>query len=323
MSNETHTQIVKTVLSASAGIGCALSAAFGDSTDAANAASGAACDDVRPFYWEIGGESGSPIVSGQVGGTTYDRNTVMGIASASKWIFGAYVLERYLGPPTGTSGATIISALNMSEGHTSFSPVSCAFTTYVNGCHVIGSNDDVDGSKVGYFNYGGGDGQYAAADTGLLALNAKNKTTLLAEVNSYLSLDSDFSYNFPAVAGGMSASAAAYAEFLQNLMNGTYTMSYYLGDNAVTTQCAECSSPFGTADVHYSYFHWIEDNSGGTLPNSTVLTAGDGSFSSPGALGFYPWISADQETYGIVATDDASFQESYVCGKAIREAYFD
>ncbi|PQA86387.1 hypothetical protein [Hyphococcus luteus] len=297
-------------------------AAFADSTDATNAANGSACNDIRPFYWEIGEDSGGPVVSGQVGGTDYARDTQIGIASASKWIFGAYVLERYYGPPTGSAGATIVSALNMQEGHTSFSPLYCAFTTYVNGCHMIGSNDDVDSSKVGYFNYGGGDGQYAAADTGLLGLNTKTATTLLNEVNSYLSLGSDFEYNFPAVAGGMRSSAEDYAAFLQNLMDGTYVMSSYLGDSAVNTQCTECSSPFGSVDLHYSYFHWVEDQTGGNLPNGTSVSAGDGSFSSPGALGFYPWISADKETYGIVATDDASFQESYVCGVAIRDAYF-
>ncbi len=313
----------KIVSSACVSISGALSAAIAGVNDATTAANGSACEDIRPFYWEIGEDSGGPVVSGQVGGTTYGRDTVMGIASASKWIFGAYVLERYWGPPTGSSGAIIVSALNMQQGHTSFSPGSCSYTTYVNGCHVIGSNDDVDSSKVGYFNYGGGDGQYAAADSGLLNLGSRSVSTLLNAINNYLNLGSDFSYSMPAVAGGMRASAGDYAAFLQNLMDGTYVMSSYLGDNAVATQCAQCSSPFGSADVHYSYFHWVEDNTGGSLPNGAPLGAGDGAFSSPGALGFYPWISADKETYGIVATDDASFQESYICGKAIRDAYFD
>lgn len=301
---------------------CSGGASYAGAIDATNAANGADCNDIRPFYWEIGGDTGGPVVSGQVGGTTVARNTQIRIASASKWVFGAYVLERYYGLPAGSAGATIISALNMQEGHTSFSPGLCALTAYVNGCHLIGANDNVEAGKVGYFNYGGGDGQYIAADTGLLGLNARNATTLLSEVNSYLSLGADFEYSFPAVAGGMRSSAKDYAAFLQNLMDGTYVMSSYLGDSPVNTQCADCNSPFGTVDAHYSYYHWIEDQTGGNLPNGTAVSAGDGVFSSPGALGFYPWISADKQTYGIIATDDASFQESYVCGVAIRDAYF-
>lgn len=98
---------------------------------ATNAANGPDRDAARPFYWEIGGSSGAPLVSGQVGG-----------------IHG------------GPSGNTIVSALNMLEGYTNFSTGACSLTRTVEKCHTVGDNDVVDPSKVGFFNYGGGDGQY-------------------------------------------------------------------------------------------------------------------------------------------------------------------
>ena len=292
-----------------------------DAQDAIAAASGSDCTAAQPFYWEIGQSSGSPLVSGQSGGTTYNRNTTVTLASASKWVFGAYVVERYNGIPTGSSGATIVSSLKMLEGHTSFGPVKCAFTSTVSACHTIGTNDNVDSSKVGYFNYGGGDGQYAAAGSSLLNLGSKTKSQLLSEVNSYLNLGSSFAYKNPGVSGGMEGNAADYATFLQNLMDGTYVMSSHLGASAVSTQCTQCNSPFGSADMHYSLHHWVEDNTGGQLPGGASLSAGDGSFSSAGAKGFYPWISSDKQYYGIISTEGDS-ESSYICGKAIREAYF-
>lgn len=313
-------------LVAGAALVCCMSlgapAAHAVNTQAAtNAANGPACNAARPFYWEIGGYSGAPLVSGQVGGTQFNRNTTVNIASASKWPFGAYVLQRYGGIPGGSSGNTIMSALNMLEGHTNFSTGACSLTRTVEKCHTVGDNDVVDPSKVGFFNYGGGDGQYAAAAASLLNLGPLNTAGLLSEVNSYLSLGPSFAYNYPGVAGGMSANAAHYVAFLQKLMNGTYVMSNYLGHNSVATQCAACSSPYGTADMHYAQFYWIEDNTGGSLPNGTPLTAGDGVFSSLGAFGFYPWISANKQYYGVISMD-GNYEDSYVCGKAIRGAFF-
>ena len=323
MKSSMQSKILKSIAVAVVSFVGSVSVVHAGTSEATAAANGPSCNAVRPFYWEIGRKWGGPIVSGQVGGAVYDRNTQIRIASASKWIFGAYVLERYDGPPRGSAGATIVSSLNMKQGHTGFKSGLCTFTNTVQGCHLIGPNNRVEQRKVGYFNYGGGDGQYAAADSGLLDLGSKDVNGLLSEVNSYLNLGGSFAYDFPAVAGGMRASAADYATFLQKLMKGAYVMSNYLGGSPVNTQCPQCSSPFGTADLHYSYYHWIEDHTGGVLPNGSPLSAGDGAFSSPGALGMYPWISANKRRYGIVSTDTSNAQDSYVCGKAIRDAYYD
>lgn len=294
-----------------------------DTAAATAAANGSSCTAARPFYWEIGGSSGAPIVSGQVGGTTYARTTTVDIGSASKWIFGAYVVERYNGIPGGSSGATIVSALNMLEGYTNFSPALCLITAKVSSCHTIGNNDTVDSSKVGDFNYGAGDGQYAAANSGLLNLGSKNKPGLLAELDAYLNLGASFTYNTPQVANGLTASPADFADFLQNIMDGTYEISNYMNYNPVDTVCSNCSSPMGSIDMHYSLYHWIEDHTGGTLPGGASLGTGDGTHSSAGAYGFYPWITSDLQYYGIVSREEAAgaYEDSLVCGKAIRDAF--
>ena len=50
------------------------------------------------FYWEIGDVDG-PLASGSVG-TLYGPDSEMNIASASKFLWGAYVLERFKSDPS-------------------------------------------------------------------------------------------------------------------------------------------------------------------------------------------------------------------------------
>ncbi|HET8710602.1 MAG TPA: hypothetical protein VFM32_04455, partial [Spongiibacteraceae bacterium] len=64
---------------------------------------------------------------------------------------------------------------------------------------------------------------------------------------------------------------------------------------------------------HYSLNHWVEDSGDD-----------DGAFSSPGAFGFYPWISADKQWYGILAREDRmpnAAKESVYCGVKLRRAW--
>jgi hypothetical protein len=126
----------------------------------------------------------------------------------------------------------------------------------------------------------------------------------------------------------MQANPADYATFLQKIMNGTYVISSYLNLNPVVTSPCDTGitgcSPFGTVDFHFSLNHWIEDNTGGTFPiHGTTLTAGDGAFSGPGAYGFYPWITSDQQYYGIISTQGAvgNYEYTIPCGRAIRAAF--
>ena len=63
----------------------------------------------------------------------------------------------------------------------------------------------------------------------------------------------------------------------------------------------------------YSLGHWVEDAPGD-----------DGAFSSPGLFGFYPWITADHQTWGILARNHLAKDAWYAsaqCGAVIRKAW--
>jgi hypothetical protein len=94
-------------------------------------------------------------------------------------------------------------------------------------------------------------------------------------------------------------------------------MKDYLGTHPVCTLPGSCpgaiESPVPVA-WHYSLNHWVEDDPGN----------GDGAFSSPGAFGFYPWISADKQWYGILARVSrrpGAYKESVYCGIKLRHAW--
>ena len=69
---------------------------------------------------------------------------------------------------------------------------------------------------------------------------------------------------------------------------------------------------------HYSIGHWVEDD---------PTTNGDGSFSSPGAYGYYPWIDPSKTYYGLVArsvpngTGLSEGYQSAQCGRLLRAAW--
>lgn len=313
------------------GLACSVGAHAYDVDAAIEAADSGVCDDARPFYWEIGGASGAPIVGGAVGDANLSRSDVHHLASASKWVFGAYVVQRYNGIPGGVGGVKIVRALNMKAGYTHLDDSLCvegseSESYTVADCFYDGDNSDRDLPPYDFF-YDSGHAQHAATDAALLNLGAKTKASLLAEINNQLNLGPTFEYAATNVSGGMKASAADYAVFLQKIMDGTYVMSSHLEDFAVPTACTfwwNCpSSPAGSVDFHYSLHHWIEDNTQGTLPNGKALGAGDGAYSSAGAFGFYPWITNDLQYYGIISREGESGSggDSLVCGRAIRAAF--
>jgi len=102
----------------------------------------------------------------------------------------------------------------------------------------------------------------------------------------------------PQLAGGLVMSPDAYATVLRKMMAGTLQMGALLGTQPVCTNPLTCGfdkatiPPIPTSESwHYSAAHWVEDDP----------VVGDGSFSSPGVFGFYPWIDATKTLYGIVA----------------------
>ena len=279
-------------------------------TAAETAATGsAACKAIGDFYWEIG-DRDRTLASGQIG-TDVSATTSIKIASASKWVFGAYVLEK-LGSRVKPSHHQV-EALEMRSGYTDFNPFNCLLSRTVEGCFDAGNNSGQKSGDIGRFSYGGGHSQKLAIELGL---GRDNDDELTREVFGYVGTGTGLRYGHPQLAGGLEGPPAGYAAFLRRIVAGQLRMQKYLGYEPVCTLPASCpsatSSPVPEA-WHYSLDHWIEDAPGG-----------DGAYSSPGLLGFYPWISADKSTYGLVARERLSKTaawDSVQCGREIRRAW--
>ncbi len=275
-----------------------------------------ACAPIQPFYWEIG-DKADRLASGSVqsggGAAVYTSQSVMSIASASKWVYGAYVVQRRQGHLTDDD----IKFLTFRSGYTSFS--SCLPNQTVDECVAYQSNGEHSSLTDGRFSYGGGHMQKHASLNGLGALG---NVRLAAEIQSQLGVDINLSYAQPQLAGGIVTSAEAYAVFLRKILSGTLLMHGMLGANAVCTNPATCPSgeavntPIPASESYrYSIGHWVEDDP----------INGDGAFNSAGAFGFYPWIDASKTWYGIIARRDTTETNngfrSQQCGQLIRKAW--
>ncbi|HSI03519.1 MAG: hypothetical protein ACAI38_17415 [Myxococcota bacterium] len=267
-----------------------------------------ACADIHPFYWEVGRSSGAT-ASGSVG-AGYDANTELTIASASKWFYGAYVIQRRAGLPTEQD----IHFLTFKSGYTGFGVGACPAAGTIDGCLAVGSNGDYIAEEDGFFRYGGGHMQKHAS---LIGLGAMKNAELAAEVRGQLGSDVPLSYNNPQPAGGGSITPAGYAVFLRKLVGGELHLAALLGSHAVCTNPLTCDEALGAPvpgdeSWHYSLGHWVEDDP----------VVGDGAFSSPGAFGLYPWVDAGKTTYGIIARQALGGAISSAdCGRLVRKAW--
>lgn len=270
-----------------------------------------ACNAVRPFYWEMGSAS-AKMASGSVKSsnstTTYGPNTPMAIASASKWLYAAYVAQRRSGQMT----AEDVKQLTLRSGYTNMYTV-CSASQTVDACLAANGNGSYNPNTDNRFYYGSGHMQKHASVLGLGALAPK---ALGKELQAQLGTDLLIGYNQPAVAIGAYATPDAYARFLRKLMNNQLRISSLLGSNKVCTSPGTCGlnvamvSPVSNA-WSYSLGHWVEDDAGG-----------DGAFNSLGALGFYPWIDASRSYYGVLARmAEGGMDGSKQCGQLIRKSW--
>lgn len=262
---------------------------------AADAANGPACAGMTPLYWEIGDASGV-LASGSVALSRHNitRTDELTIASASKWPYGAYVNE----VTRGQLSVDDLKYLNFESGWSTFSQCNPG-DTVASCASTVGYNKRADGK----FDYSGGHMQRHAVTMGLGTLNAAQLGTTINSV-----LGTTFAYSEPQPAGGIFTSTAAYAAFLQKVMSGQLIDGSYLQANQVETQgrAVAVFSPV-PEPWHYGRGHWVEL---------------DGTASSPGAFGFYPWITADKKLYGILARSaPAGAWDSVTCGREIRKAY--
>jgi hypothetical protein len=272
------------------------------------ASTNAYCTAVSPFYYELGDRNGA-IVSGSIG-ATYTATTQMNIASASKWLFGAYVAE----VRAGVMSADDTRATHMLSGYASMGS-ACGAGATVASCFAFGGNDTYTAAKLDRYNYDSGHFQKWGVDNGMATMTGADVA------NAYqTTLGITSTFNGPLLAGGAIMSAADYAVFLRRILNNQLRITSLLGDRKTCTQPgAACPtadvSPITVEAWNYSVGHWVEDDP----------AVGDGAFSSAGAFGFYPWIDSTKTYYGILAREDMTGTNrgyaSAQCGRLIRKAY--
>jgi hypothetical protein len=337
----------------------------GDSTPAVapvSAAAQAAMDTVAgnalcseatlgSYYWEIGNQSGI-LASGTVG-SGVDDSTLMNIASASKWIYAAYVVEQKGGVPDPSAD---VPFLNFTSGHANFQVPICrgadgtvdpsvgACLLHLNtndnqlyGAQVAGGSNPAGADVTDVFAYDSGHMQVHANINGLG--DASDDALATAIVPVVLGSGASFTYSNPQLAGGGNTNAATYRIFLKRLLAdspsplkmGALLQPTGSDPYAVATTGTPTSGP-GAGETaispisepwHYGLGHWIEDNN---ATDSAALNAvNDGSYNSGGALGFYPWVNSDRTMYGILARNSSTTgnegYDSAQCGRLIRLAY--
>ncbi len=266
------------------------------------------CKAIAPFYYEIGNKSHA-ILGDSIGFKAPDAYTEMDIASASKWIMGAYTVEKL----QGRLSANVISLLNFTSGYDQFT--KCGESLTVAECQASGTNGNQTLENIGKFHYNGGHLQKLGVVMGIGALDAQ---MLGQEMTSVLGFN--VKYFSPQLAGAVETSADEYAKFLRHIMNNELLMGRFLGRHAVCASPEFCpdkavGSPISKElDYDYSLAHWVENDA----------KTGDGSFSSAGAFGFYPWVDKYKNFYGIIARKALSpgaGQKSMFCGQKIRKAF--
>jgi len=271
-----------------------------------------ACNEIRPFYWEIGDRDGSAVSGSEDApgdSTTYLASSTLAIASASKWLYASYVVQK-LG---GVLAERDLRFLTMRAGYTDFQ--GCSATQTVDSCLASPRNGGYRADIDGRFFYDGGHMQKHAS---LMGLGAMGNRALAAEMRGQLGNDVVLAFAQPQPPGGFVMSPDAYAQVLRKMIRGELQIGALLGSTAVCTNGLTCSSAAyapvpGSESWHYSVGHWVEDDP----------VVGDGAFSSAGAFGFYPWIDASKRYYGIVARTAASGSgyASAKCGRLVRKAW--
>jgi hypothetical protein len=243
-------------------------------------------------------------------GTRYSADTAMAWASATKWVFAAYVVQ--------VRGAVLsdedVRHLTFRSGHTSF--IGCLPGQTVDGCLAFpAANGAYTAATDGRFFYDGGHMQKLASVVGLGALNSE---ALGAEMRRVLGSDIALSFSQPQLAGGAQGTPADYARFLRALLQGRLQLGEQLGRHAVCTNPVTCPNALftpvpGSESWSYALGHWVE----------TDPAVGDGAFSSAGAFGLYPWIDASRRWYGLLARQvpAGGGDGSARCGRLIRQAW--
>jgi hypothetical protein len=296
------------------------------------------CVAVQPFYWEIGDATGQ-LDGASVGADAPTRSTPMAIASASKWLYAGYAVQKI--GVANLDPAGDVPFLNFTSGYSQFGSGAqkgaCLQTQSVQQCLDGNTSLPNNPSTAGLFNYDSEHMQVHAVSP-QMQLGADFNEDL---ANAILVTDTGVafdatanSFTQPLLAGGVGTSAGTYASFLMGILSGTLAMHDVVVNDAqplgtalykVATTGVGTSSPISdalnaagvTEAWNYSLGHWVEDDP----------TYGDHATSSAGAFGFYPWIDSAMTYYGILARKAPQDPETYEgfqsaqCGRLIRQAW--
>jgi len=182
-----------------------------------------ACSPVRPFYWEIGNRDAA-LASGSVSSGTsnavYTAKSLMSMASASKWLYASYVVQRRGGLLTDED----TKFLNFRSGYTNFD--QCEPSQTVGECDASGTNGDYTAANAGEFFYNGGHMESHATLNGLAGMNNQ---ALATEIRSQLGTDIALSYSQPQLAGGIYMTPTAYALALRKMISGQLMIGHVAG----------------------------------------------------------------------------------------------
>jgi len=268
------------------------------------------------YYWEVGDGTGSK-VSGTVAGTDSPTGTTeMWIFSSSKWLYASSVLQKRNGVLDANND---VPYLNFTSGYSDYgnAPI-CLDSSTVDSC-FIGHDGRQNSSTIGRFAYDSGHLQHHASV--IMNMGEFDGGALTSDVNAQIG-NVVAGYELPQLAAGVRATPQAYASFLRRLLRNELFMGAQLGTHKVCaqSQASGCNAAYTPDSIggevwSYSLGHWVEDDP----------VVGDRAFSSAGGGGFYPWIDAGKDYYGIVARhstlESAAGYHSAQCGRLIRQAW--
>jgi hypothetical protein len=315
----------------------------------ATVANNALCTDLTIFYYELGnatkplfsgtggkhyaattGDSASPpYACSQSGIGTFDNGCPESVdvtsrtqkvtwASASKWVYGAFVAETQQVAGGGPASVPTVQQpyMNFTSGYTNMTDngKACSGSMTPDACLALNPlYTETVAAHVGIFDYDSGHFENHAGTFGSLGPTTSGTSgTLTSSVVKELGVDWTSFYTSPLIAGGIYGPIEDYVTFLQAIMSGSLAISKDMTYGAACTQegasytvspsgksvtpftCNAGGSPLAPAKDYYSFGHWIE---------SDAAFGGDYSFSSAGSYGVYPALTQDLSLYEVVSRD--------------------
>jgi|GEM_PF-1402793 len=295
-------------------------------------AGGTLCKSQQPYYWEIGNTekieiNGSLGVADNRTGRTLGPRQQNMVGSAGAFLASALLIEKAFEKQSRLT-AEQIDLLRMRSPYTAPDSAGCTHALTIKSCfgNMGGYRKTAAGKKYPFY-FGAGHLQKLAMDLGFGDTFASQLREAFIDIFGRNNYYGAF-YSTSRLFDGMRITPEGYARFLRDTMSGKNKMSHLLGSHAACAYAAgDCKNDvaFTAAPAdkrwRYSLGHWVE----------TDDTRGHGAFSAFSRDGYYVWITADKQHYGLIAplrpdmrTKNAAEGlaiDTVDCGRAIREAF--